>query len=125
MQRSAQMVEHVIATAVDNSRFNDRVIKSGVAHHLLSRPLRLVIWRTAVCTSAQKTHEHDFLHPCGMSRRDNILRSFDVHPVKSLLANLTINSRAMSDGIAAGERQRQSTDLREIAYNFIRRCGSC
>src|SRR5258705_13576363 len=106
MQRSAQMGEHVIATAVDNARLNDRVIKSGVAHDFLRRPLRLVVRRTAVRTSPEKTHEHDFLHPCGMSRRDDILRSFHVYAVKSLLLNLTINSSTMSNGIAAGERQR-------------------
>src|ERR1044072_5072649 len=42
VKRVTQVVEHVIATPVDDSGFENRVVESGVAHDLFCLPLLLV-----------------------------------------------------------------------------------
>jgi len=56
VQRVAQVVEHVIATAIDHAGFDDCVIESGIADDLFCFPFRLVIRRAAARPRAQKTH---------------------------------------------------------------------
>src|SRR5213078_1374242 len=103
IQRMAQVVQHVIATAINHSRPDNSVIKTRSAHYFFGSPLRFMIGRATIGTRAQKTHQHDLLYS-GRSRGHNdISCSVNMNSLVSLLADLTIDSGAMCDCVAAGE----------------------
>src|ERR1700730_18352887 len=98
-----QMIQHMIAAAVDHTSFKDGVIEPGVANDFFCRPLRLMVGRSAACTGKQETHKDDLLHPCCLRGDDNVPRCFHVHSFIRLLSNLTIDARAMSNGVTTRE----------------------
>src|SRR5258708_30085035 len=97
------MVEHVVAAPVHHSSLHDRVVETAVSHDLLRGPLRFVVWRTAIRTRSQKTHQRDTAHPGTFRRLDDVPRSVDVDALEGLAANLAIDPRAVGDGVATFE----------------------
>jgi hypothetical protein len=70
-----------------------------------------VVRRPAVWSRAEKTHEHDFLDTGTSCCFDNIPRSIDVHALKVLSINLTIDARAMGNGLTTIECGSQRLDV--------------
>src|ERR1041385_3541894 len=118
------MAQQVIAATVDHARLQHRVIESGVAHDLFSRPLRFVIWRTAVRPRAQKTRQYDLLNAGTFGGLDNILCSLNVDAFVSLIAKLAIDARTMCDYAATGKDTSQVVDVIETTDDKLCIIGS-
>src|SRR5688572_19279753 len=97
------MIEHVIAAAVNHAGFDDRVIKTGVAHDLFRSPFRLVIRGTTVRPRAEKTCEHDLFDSRTPRRLDYVSRAVDVNARVGLFASFSIDARAMRDCLTSSK----------------------
>jgi hypothetical protein len=103
----AEMVEHVVASAVDDARLEYGVIETRGADDFLRRPFRLVIGRVTVGPCAQEAQKEDFLHACRLRSRDDVARSLDVNALIGLEANLAVDTGAVGDGSATRKRLTQ------------------
>jgi hypothetical protein len=103
IKRVAQVVEHVIAFAVDDAAFQDRVIQPAVADQFFGGEFRLVIARSAIGPGAEKTDQRDFFHTGSSCGFDDVGGAFDMNPFVSLTFDFAIDARAMCDGIASVE----------------------
>src|SRR5713226_1801310 len=80
-----QVVEHVIASAINDSALEYGVIQSAASHELLRRPFGLVVRRAAVWTSSQKADENYLLNACSMSGIRHVSSAVDMHAPVGLL----------------------------------------
>src|SRR5207245_4279802 len=101
--RARQVIEQMIAPAIDDAGFEDGVVQAGVAYDLFGQPLRFVIARSAVRPRAQEAHQRDFPDAGAAGRVDDRLRALDVDPPVGLPAYLAIDPGAVGYGVAAFE----------------------
>ena len=107
VERMAQVVEHVIALAIDDAAFEHRVIESAATHNFLGGPLRFVIGRAALRARAKEADQNNF--PGARLERGlhHVARALDVDAVKGLRAHFAIDTGAMCNGVAAGKGLRE------------------
>jgi hypothetical protein len=94
--------------AVDNARFEHRVVESRSAHDLLGRELRLVIAGAAARASAQEADQHDLLDTGAPGSVHDVLRALHVDARVGLGADLTVDAGAVRHSVAAVEGGGQS-----------------
>ena len=104
VKRVAEVVEHVVAAAVDHAGLEDRVVEAGGAHDFLRGELRFMVAGAAGRAGAQEAHEGDLARAGAAGGIDHALRPADMDAVVRLRAALEIDAGAMRDRIAAGQR---------------------
>ena len=101
MECPAEVIEHVIAAAVDHARLDDRPREARVADELFGGPLGTVVLAGAVRSRPKERH-HDDASDAGCLRGlDHRAGALDVDALVRLAADLTIDAGAMDDGFAA------------------------
>src|SRR5437667_5554594 len=96
----AQMIEHVIASAINHACFEDGVIETGAANNLFGRPFRLMVPGATIRTRTQEAHERYLLHPRSASCADHVPSSFNMHATIRLTPDFTVDAGAVRDRIA-------------------------
>src|SRR5437879_13119783 len=104
VERSAHVVEQVVAAAIDHARLQDGVIDPGSAHELLGGPLRLVIWRAARGSSAQEAQVADLARSARSRGVADRALAAHVHALVRLGAYLAVDAREVRDRVAPSER---------------------
>lgn len=110
-KRLAEMIEHVIAAPVNNTRFENRVIQTRVPDQLLCRPFRLMVAAAASGSCPKEAHEENLPYPGHLGRFDHVARAFDMNTPVGLHSNLTIDPGAMRNGVAAIKRLAQLSEV--------------
>src|SRR5579859_207504 len=114
VQRVAEMVEHVVAVAVNHPRLEDRAVEAGRSDGFFSRPFRFVVCGATIWAGAQEAQKNNLAH-AGLPRGLNyILSSFHVYATVGLWANLAIDACAVRDRLASGKRSPQLLRIGQI-----------
>ena len=103
MERMTDVVEQMVAAAVNDAAFKDRIRQAGGTHDLLRGPLRLVITGAATRPRAQEADHGDSFYARLLRRADQYACAFDVHGGVSLFADLPVDAGAVGHGIAASQ----------------------
>src|SRR5262245_47055426 len=111
MERMAQMVQHVIALAIDDAALEHRVVQSRFPNDLFRSPFRFVISRATARSRPQKADQGN-LSRARLSRRfDHIARAINVDALIRLPAELAVDPGAMRDRIATRKCSREFIDI--------------
>src|SRR5262245_16432609 len=100
----AQMVQHVIALAVNDAAFQHRVIQARPTHDFFRCPFRFMIRRTALRSGPQKTDQSDLTDASLARSFGDMTGAVHVNTPICLRATLTIDSSAVRNRVAAGKR---------------------
>lgn len=103
----AEMVEHVIAAAVDHACLKDCVVQSGGADDFFGGPLRFVVGRAAIGTRAEEAEQHDFSDACAARGFHYTARGCNVNALVGLRADLAIDSSTVRHRASGGESARE------------------
>ena len=104
VEGAAEVIEHVIAAAVDHARLDDCPREARVADQLFGGPLGTVVLTGAVGSGPEEGHHDDASDAGCLCGVDHGPGAFDVDALVRLAADLTIDAGAMDDGLAALER---------------------
>jgi hypothetical protein len=105
------VVEHVVASSVNDTALEHGVIESATANDFFGSPLGFVIGGTAIGPGTKKTDENYLAHTDATRRRNNIACAFNVNATEGLLADFTIDSGAMRHSVASRHGLRQRFDV--------------
>ncbi len=120
VKRVAEMIEHVIAFAVNDAALQHRVVQAGVTHDFLGLPLRFVIARTAIRSCPEKTDQKNFFNSRSMCGRNNIARPFNVDFLIGRAVNFPIDSRAVRDRVASSKGPLKLWDILQTERMKVR-----
>src|SRR5205809_3234521 len=96
-----EVIEQVVAPAVNDSGLEHRVFEAGGANDFLCLPFGFVIGGAAMWARAQETEKQNVTHACALCGVHHVSRPLDVHVRVRLFAELSIDSRAVGDGGAS------------------------
>ncbi len=111
MKSVAEVVEHVVAPAVDDSGLQDGVGETRPPHDLLGGELRLVVARAAGRPRPEKAEQRDVPNPGATGRLHDVARPLHMHCLIGLAADLAIDPGAVRDRRAAREGACQFADI--------------
>src|SRR5690242_17740566 len=103
MKSMTEVIQHVIALAINHAGFDDRIVQSRTANDFLGRPLGFVVRRITMWPRSEKAKKQNLLDrrfACGVY---NILCPLNVNSLICLFADRAINSRTVSNRIASGK----------------------
>src|SRR5919201_1545730 len=118
-----QVVEHVIAAPVGHAGLEDGVLETAVSDDLFGRPLRLVVARSAARPSAEEA-DHVYAAGTRLPRGlDDVSGAVDVYDVVGLMTDLPVDSGAMCDRLAPGQRFAERSAIRYVDRSNARLAG--
>jgi hypothetical protein len=103
VKRVAEVIEHVVAEAVDHTGLENGVVEAGGADEFFGDPLGFVIGRAAIGAGTQEAEQEQAGDARAAGGVDDVRGAVDVDGAVGLRADLAIDSGAVSDGVAAGK----------------------
>lgn len=117
IQRVAEVIEHVVAAAIDDPGLENRVLQTRRSNDFLGRVLGLVIAGAAFRSCPQEAQEQDPPNACRLGRLDNMSSAINVDGAIRLAAQLPVDPGAMRDGITSCKRRGQRREIINASAN--------